>query len=61
MQLPSMLILVILVVGSFYVKLAKIDVQGKVISWATPVTILILVGLYFFGRFLEIRSDNQFY
>ena len=59
MQLPALIVLVVIVLGAFYVKIAKIPVSnGQPISWPTPITILIIVGLYFWGRFFESKSDN---
>ena len=58
MQLPTLLILVILVIGSFYAKITGVEIGGKPISWATPITILILIGLYFLGRYFEMKADK---
>jgi hypothetical protein len=58
MQLPAILILIVSVIGSFYLKLMKNP--PMTIRWATPITILIIVILYFWGRSVEMKSDKNF-
>ena len=61
MQLPALIILIIITLGAFYIKLSKMPIQGQVISWATPITILIIVALYFWGRKVENRAPRDIF
>ncbi len=59
MQLPALIILVVVVIGSFYLKLMKNPPIS--VRWATPITILIIVVLYFWGRAVQKKGDHGYY
>jgi hypothetical protein len=61
MQLPTLILLVIIVIGGFYLKLSNFPVNGKTLSWATPITILIIIGLYFWGRSIENKASKDIF
>lgn len=56
-QIPAILLLIIVpVIGTFYIKITnKIN-----ISWFTPIAVLAIAALYFYGRYLENKSDFSF-
>jgi len=52
LQTPAILLLVAAFIASFY-----LAVTGQFsIGWATPITLLIILALYFWGRYLEIKT-----
>jgi hypothetical protein len=60
MQIPVLIMLLVIVVGSFVVWIAKTPVSnGKPITLFTPITILIFVILYFWGRMIENSSSKN--
>ena len=59
-QIPAAIILVALVMGSFYAKMTNVLISGKPISWATPIIVLIIVILYFIGLYFGRKSDNPY-
>jgi hypothetical protein len=56
MQLPAQIILVLTVIGAFYAKISG----AYPMLWATPITILIIVALYFLGIYFEKKGDNLY-
>ncbi len=55
LQAPALLIMLIWVFGSAY--LAWKNLQG--INWAVPAILVVIVGLYFWGRVLEEKSYHK--
>jgi len=56
-QAPAIILLVIVpVIATFYIKISKkLD-----ISWFTPLAVLVVAALYFYGRYLENKNDFSF-
>jgi hypothetical protein len=56
-ELPAMILLVILVIGAFYAKISGVYPM----RWATPITVLVIVALFFIGKYLAKRArDNPY-
>jgi hypothetical protein len=55
-RLPAEILLIIIALVSLYLKMKGLF-QMK---WLTPITILIIVGLYFYGRYLENKEESFF-
>jgi hypothetical protein len=51
-QAPAILLLIASFFASIYAK-----VVGMIGSWATPVVILLILVAYFYGRYLENKSE----
>jgi len=55
-RIPAEIILIICAIAPLYLKITN----KYPMRWATPITILIIVGLYFYGRYLENKEDPFF-
>ncbi len=60
-RIPAMILFAAIVIGSFYVKIAKIIVNDKEISWATPITVLIIFILYVIGEYYSQKSSHHLF
>lgn len=61
MRLPAEILFIIApVVGSFAIKLMKIPIQGKELSWFAPIFITFIAALYFYARYVENKEDSFF-
>ncbi|MEK6885667.1 MAG: hypothetical protein AABX17_01735 [Nanoarchaeota archaeon] len=60
-RIPSMIMMLIVVIGSFYVKMSAILINGREISWATPITILIIFVLFVIGEYYSMKSDHSMF
>jgi hypothetical protein len=60
-QLPAMILLVLTTIGVFYAKFSGIEIQGKPISWASPIITLLIVASFFVGMYFQRKSDNPYY
>lgn len=57
LQLPLILVIIASFFGSIYAAIYKIGGIG----FATPVIILIIIVLYFYGRYLERKRRNDYW
>jgi hypothetical protein len=55
-QLPAMILLVIIAIGGFVVKIKNLLPT----TWATPLTLLVIVVLFFVGLYLSRKSDYPY-
>jgi hypothetical protein len=55
LQAPAILLLVVSFIGSIY---AKIKMPTLINSWGPAVILAIILGLYFWGRSMENKSDG---
>jgi len=60
-KLPSIIILLIVTIGSFYVKMTNMIINEAPIGWATPLTILIIFVLFILGEYYSIKADNNLF
>jgi len=61
LQAPVLVLFGIVVLGSFYIKLFNPALLPRPISWFTPITLLIFLVIYFYGRYLEKKHQHEYY
>ncbi|MDP1729068.1 MAG: hypothetical protein Q8L27_02600 [archaeon] len=60
-RLPTTIIMLIVVIGSFVVKISATPINGVPITWFTPLTILVIFVLYLWGEYLSLlQGYNSF-
>ena len=60
LQAPVLILFTFAVLGSFYIKIVSPSSFPTPISWATPITLLIFLVIYFLGRKMETKSRDGF-
>lgn len=60
-QLPAIILFVLIpVIATFYIKIADVQIQGKSISWFTPIIVLLVAAAYFYGRYVENKNEFDY-
>ena len=58
LEAPVVIIFTIVVLATFYIKMFNPGLFPQPINWATPVTLLVFLIMYFFGRIFENKTDS---